>query len=111
MDITNTTNERTAIAAIIPAVGVGNSAPLILFNSQLKHMDCLTALVSSNLSSFALDFVARLKVGGTHMNFFIINQIPVLSPHAYQQICPWLNTGEKFYDWLLHRSPRRGLHN
>lgn len=103
-DITNTTNERTAIAAIIPAVGVGNNAPLILFNSQLKHMDCLTALVSSNLSSFALDFVARLKVGGTHMNFFIINQIPVLSPHAYHQICPWLNTGEKFYDWLLPRA-------
>lgn len=102
-DITNTTNERTAIATIIPTVGVGNNAPLIFFIKDFKYIAYLPALLSTNLSSFVLDFIARFKVGGTHMNFFVVNQIPVLSPKIYQQGCTWSNSTETVYDWLLPR--------
>jgi hypothetical protein len=32
-----------------------------------------------------LDFVARHKVGGTHLNFFIYKQLPVLPPESYTE--------------------------
>ena len=41
------------------------------------------ALVSANLNSLPLDWAARLSVGGTHMSFFIVKQLPVLPPEAY----------------------------
>ncbi len=37
----------------------------------------------ANLCSIVFDFVARHKVGGTHLNFFIIKQLPVLPPDTY----------------------------
>ena len=42
----------------------------------------LAALLSANLNSFALDFVARTAVGGTDLSYFIIKQLPVLSPEV-----------------------------
>ena len=35
------------------------------------------------LNSLILDFVLRQKVGGTHLNFYIVNQIPVIPPETY----------------------------
>jgi hypothetical protein len=78
-DITNATNERTCIAAFFPLSGVGNNMPLMLS----KHPAKLQSLLIANLSSFALDAVARTKVIGTHINFFILQQFPVLPPKAY----------------------------
>ncbi len=37
------------------------------------------------LSSLTLDFVARHKLGGTHLNFFIAEQLPVLPPSAFSK--------------------------
>jgi hypothetical protein len=36
-----------------------------------------------SLSSFACDFIARQKVGGTHLTYSYLNQIPVLNPESY----------------------------
>ncbi|ABC30537.1 Type II restriction enzyme, methylase subunit [Hahella chejuensis KCTC 2396] len=81
-DITNATNERTVIAGVIPLSAVGNNMPLAFVSEtySAKHIAALT----SNLSSLPLDFVARHKVGGTHLNFFIFKQLPVLSPEQYE---------------------------
>ncbi|MFZ5993346.1 MAG: Eco57I restriction-modification methylase domain-containing protein [Deinococcota bacterium] len=78
-DITNATNERTAIFAALPRVGVGHSAPLLLHTSgALKNLALL-----GNGSSLVLDYVARQKVGGTHLTFHYLKQFPVLPPSAY----------------------------
>ncbi|MDP5281421.1 N-6 DNA methylase [Sphingomonas sp. DG1-23] len=82
-DITNATNERTVIGHIFPQSGVGNQLPLMLFDQQADWRS-VAALVS-NLSAIALDFTARFKVGGTHLNFFIYSQLPVLPPTAYTE--------------------------
>lgn len=37
----------------------------------------------ANLCSVVLDFVARHKVGGTHLNYFVFKQSPLLPPSAY----------------------------
>ncbi|VBQ94376.1 Type I restriction-modification system methyltransferase subunit [Burkholderia pseudomallei] len=80
-DITNATNERTVIASVVPRAGVGNSMPLMLFGLSSKR-GILAALLG-NLCSLTFDFVARHKVGGTHMNYFIYKQLPVLPPDRY----------------------------
>lgn len=79
-DITNATNERTAIFAALPRVGVGNTAPLFLHAKSA--LESLTLV--GNASAFVLDYVARQKVSGTHLNFHYLKQFPILPPSAYK---------------------------
>ncbi len=99
-DITNTTNERTVIASILPRVGVGNNAPIMLLGEEVTATQA--ACLIANLSSFALDFVARFKVGGTHLNFFIAQQLAVLPPSTYSAPCPWAPTST-WGEWISSR--------
>ncbi len=79
-DITSAHVFRTTISTFIPRTGVGNSLPLMLFDEDdPKRLAALAAC----LSSLACDFVARHKVGGTHLNFFIFQQLPILPPSVY----------------------------
>ncbi|WP_234553886.1 Eco57I restriction-modification methylase domain-containing protein [Thermus caliditerrae] len=80
-DITNATNERTAIFAFVPRVGVGHTAPLLL----TPLAPTLLLALAANLNSLVLDFVARQKVGGTHLTFHLLKQFPVLPPDRYTQ--------------------------
>jgi len=80
--ITNATNERSIIAAMIPRCGVGNSAPLLAVASVGASR---AAWLDANLSSLVLDFAARCKIGGVNLNFFIARQLPVLSPEHYTE--------------------------
>jgi hypothetical protein len=86
-DVTSPTNQRTMIAAFIPKAGVLNSAPLKLTGEDISHRTKCCLL--SNLNSICMDFVARQKVGGLHLNFFIVEQIPMFPPDFYAQKCPW----------------------
>jgi hypothetical protein len=43
----------------------------------------------ANLNSYALDYVARQKIGGVTLNFFIVEQLPVFPPDFYKDLCPW----------------------
>jgi hypothetical protein len=76
-DVTNATNERTSIFAIIQREGVGNNAPLMLFNSTIsaKKITCITGY----FSSLPFDFVCKRKIGGMHMNFYLVKQLPIIS--------------------------------
>jgi hypothetical protein len=78
--VTNATNERTVIATVFPRVGVGNSAPLLV--AQRAEPALLAALLA-NLSSLVLDFHARHKIGGSNLSLFILEQLAVLPPSAY----------------------------
>jgi hypothetical protein len=40
-------------------------------------------LITANLNSLVFDYVARQAVAGTHMNFFLLMQLPVLPPSFY----------------------------
>ena len=79
-DITNATNERTVIADNILESGVGHTATLM----DYPHARAVaSSLVLANMNSLPLDWAARFSVGGTHMSFFIVKQLPVLPPEAY----------------------------
>ena len=101
-DIAGSTNKRTGIAAMIPREsGASGTASLL----HIDGSEVLTAnlirtvehsalaidhgharasgLVLANMNSLPLDWAARSSVGGTHMSFFIVEQLPVLPPEAY----------------------------
>ena len=96
-DITNATNERTLVADNISRVGAGNTVPII----DYEHArEVASALVLANLNSLPLDWAARLSVGGTHMSFFIVKQLPVLPPEAYLEEAP---QGQKWVELVVPR--------
>jgi hypothetical protein len=74
-DITNATNERTAIFAVLPPVGVGHTMPLLFAETK-------PALLLSVLDSLPCDWVLRQSLGGTHLTFFIVKQLAIL-PASY----------------------------
>ncbi|HVT87945.1 MAG TPA: N-6 DNA methylase [Tepidisphaeraceae bacterium] len=80
-EITNTTNERTVIATVLPYAGVGHTCHLIYPASGDAPQ--VTWLVA-NLASFPIDFASRLKVGGTHLTHGYLQQLPVLPPEQYK---------------------------
>ncbi len=79
-DVTSPTNERTMIAAAIPRVGAGNNLPLLFCDGRPGRETCC---LLANLCSLPLDYVARQKVGGQHLNYFIVEQLPVIPPERY----------------------------
>jgi hypothetical protein len=79
-DITNSTSERTAIFSILPRVGLGNTSPIVFIdNKYISNICCLVA----NFISLIFDFVTRQKVGGTHLTYFYIKQLPIIPPEWY----------------------------
>jgi hypothetical protein len=80
-DVTIANNERVVILGAIPRSGVGNNFPVFRFYPDIDKR--LLSAFSANLSSLCFDFVAKQKVGGSHINFFIIEQLPVLPPSAF----------------------------
>lgn len=81
-DITSAHVLRTVIATAFPRAGVGNKLPL-MFPSP-SHSPTVVAGLIGNLSSLVLDYVARQKVGGTTLNFYLMYQFPVLPPETYE---------------------------
>lgn len=80
-DITNATNERTVVGGVFPNAGVGNNLPIWYPGAEVdgRHAAAFVGM----LTSMTFDFSARHKVGGTHLNFFIAEQLPVLPPSDF----------------------------
>ena len=81
MDITSATNERTIRACALQHVGVGHSAPCIFTAGGAVARLALLSL----LNSFVLDYVARQKVGGVHLTYNYLRQLPIPRPSDFGQ--------------------------
>ena len=79
-DIARPTDVRTVIASIAPKYGYGNSLPMLV-PDDAQAATCLVA----NLNALCLDFVARQKVQGTHVNWYIAEQFAVIAPEDYDR--------------------------
>lgn len=91
-NIARATDERTTIASVFPAVGVGHSMPL----TMPGHVVMLAAL-----SSFVSDYVARQKVAGTNFTFNYFQQMPAINPKYLDASCPW--AGSTLRAWVSAR--------
>lgn len=96
--VTSATNQRTMIASFVPRAAYVDSLPII----RLKCPWRLRACLLGNLNSLAYDFVARQKVGGLHLNFFIVEQLPTLPPDVYEDKCPW-DKKHTLEEWISER--------
>ena len=100
--ISNPTNERTFIPSIIPRSGIGNSLSLIQLAADQRALQvCLCA----NLSSLVFDYLFRQKMSGTNVNFFLLDQAPVLPPDRFADQCPW-SRGESLSSYIETRALR-----
>ena len=80
-DVTAPTNFRSMIAALIPGSGAGNTLPILL---PAGPMEVGMEMLLANFNSLPFDYVARQKIQGQHLNWFILEQLPVVPPDAYQ---------------------------
>ncbi|MEY8040048.1 N-6 DNA methylase [Saccharopolyspora cebuensis] len=95
-DITTSANERTLVASVLPRAAVGHTNPLMLSREGVPA--CLYA----NLTSFALDYVVRQKISGSHLTYGYVTQLPVLTPSDYECDCPW-SSADQLSDWITTR--------
>ncbi len=86
-DITNPTNARTLIATVIPKYGAGNTLPLILPENlgDTVPYKRFSIFLLANMSSFIFDYIARQKIQGQHLNWYIIEQLPVVPPAMFEE--------------------------
>ncbi|MEU8448927.1 Eco57I restriction-modification methylase domain-containing protein [Streptomyces globisporus] len=81
-DICRATDERSMIASLLPTTGVGHLVLLALSRCP--------ELLAAAWSSFAFDFAARQSIGGTHMSYFTIKQLPVPTPTQLSAHVPFV---------------------
>ncbi|MEW8548795.1 MAG: N-6 DNA methylase [Candidatus Thiodiazotropha sp.] len=81
-DICRSTNERTVIAGVIPLAAVGDT--FLLMFPAVDDVRKLAGLLADQCS-IVHDFVARQKIGGTHLKYHMKKQITNLPPERYTQ--------------------------
>ncbi|NMG33791.1 N-6 DNA methylase [Azoarcus sp. TTM-91] len=79
-DICRSTDERTVIASVVPRVATGDT--LLLMFPDPKHGPKAACLLADQCS-LVHDYVARQKVGGTHLKYHVKKQLPNLPPDRY----------------------------
>ena len=82
-DVTAPTNVRSMIAALIPGSGVGNTLPIVSIDGRAAAD---AALLLANFDAIPFDYVARQKIQGQHLNWFIVEQLPVVPPETYETV-------------------------
>ena len=73
MDVTSATNRRTMISAVIPNYPAGNKVPLLRTNRA-------PAVLTAALNSTAFDWGIRQRLGGTTLNYFIVEETSLPTP-------------------------------
>lgn len=76
--VTNPTNIRTFIAAVIPAAAAQHNLQLL----RCDHGACASGLLVANLNTIVFDYVCRVKMG-TYLSMFVVKQLPVLPLNSY----------------------------
>ena len=77
-DITNRTNERGIIAAVLPANITDYTVRVVRIEGEASRL----LVLLSAFNSYLIDYLARQRIGGTHLSNYIIEQLPVLSEAA-----------------------------
>jgi hypothetical protein len=94
-DVTSATNERTALACIIPLSGLTRNLPAIYLNSASAKD---AALLAGLLSTFALDYFARLKVSSNHLTQGILATLPIPGRDAARDFATALFNDAEWFD-------------
>lgn len=102
--ISNTTNERTMVTSVVPRVAMGDSIFLML-PSRSAHA---RGLLRGAMSSLCFDYVTRQNMGGTNLNFFLVEQLPAPTP---DMDVAGLRLQVSQESWLAQITERLDLHS
>jgi hypothetical protein len=92
---------RSVIFGLFPRYGINHKFPLLF--TRTTYIASIVSLYAS-FNSFALDYVARQKIGGLSLTYFYLKQFPVLPPATYAEPCAWAGRpAVTLRDWLLPR--------
>jgi N-6 DNA Methylase len=101
-DITGPALMRTLVPGVLPVAGTGDSFLLALPNDPSKVF-----LLHAAFSSLACDFVARQKLTGVHMKYFVLKQVAVPDPEFFARPTAWkheLTLGDWIRPYVLELS-------
>ncbi len=99
-DITSAVTVRTVIACILPVVGTDFTIRVGFLNFPVRSAPLL---LLANFNSFVFDYCARQMLSGSHLSDYIMKQLPVLPPSAYEGTCPW-SPMEDVATWITSRA-------
>ena len=94
-DIARPTDARTMIASVLPWVGSDLAIRLILPATAAFDADAVSCVLA-NFNSFAFDFITRQKVQGTHLSWYIVEQLPIITRESHAR-----SFGKKTVDELV----------
>jgi hypothetical protein len=94
-DITKADQMRTFIPSTLPTSAVGHKFPLA-FPKDPAHGPLLHAV----WSTMAFDYVARQKISGTGMTYFIVKQIACPTPDTFTQASSW-QPDRTLAEWVM----------
>ena len=105
-EITAATNRRTMIASLFPKSAFGNKLPIFLpidsgLNAPAVEYNNCAAFLAGNFNTIAFDFVVRQKIQGTTLNWFIVEQLPVIARDGYDRLFGKKTAGELVRDHVL----------
>lgn len=78
-DVSNSTSDRTVMGSVITHTALSGGIRVFATDHSIK----LDFALLANLNSIVLDYIARLKVGGNHLAFHVIKQLPIILPEFY----------------------------
>ena len=83
-DIARATDVRTIISAVAPLAGFGNKLPLLL-PTDISQYRAFAPQMVANLNAIVFDFVARSKIHSTSVNWYLVEQLPVVPLAEYEK--------------------------
>jgi hypothetical protein len=96
-DICRSTDERTAIVAVLPISGTDFTVRVASLGVPQD-----VAILLPTMNAFVFDYAVRQKNGGTHLSDYITKQCPVPPPSAFDGVPEWSPT-TSLRAWLLPR--------
>ncbi|WP_375481526.1 Eco57I restriction-modification methylase domain-containing protein [uncultured Mycobacterium sp.] len=93
-DIARASDSRTFVPSVLPTSAVNHKFPL-----AVPHEPAYGHLLQAVWSSMAFDYVARQKLSGTGMTYFIVKQLPCPAPSTFSQPVAW-QPELTLADWL-----------
>ena len=70
-DVARTTDERSMIATVVADMPCGNTLGVLEANGE-------PLLLLASLASLVVDACVRVRMAGTHLNYFVIDELPLL---------------------------------
>lgn len=82
--ISASTNMRTIIASAVPRCGIGNSMGMILPDGDQDSFLSNALLILGTVNSTIFDYVLRQKIQGQNINWYIVEQLPVVPLERFE---------------------------